>query len=137
MLLKNCYSDLGHFHDVRIDPMGRGLETTAFTTETILFPGLAIRAAVAIDTLRVGAIQSKSAGGHASNGGQDVEFLPGQFAVMIVIAVVFIGAFSEQVMIIAQLELFQAIQLVARDALEVEAVDALTVLVSFHCLWGC
>jgi hypothetical protein len=61
-----------------------------------------------------------------------VKFLAGQLAVVIVVAVLLVGALAQQEVIIAQLELLQAIKVVARNALEIETIDALSVFVSLH-----
>jgi hypothetical protein len=112
--------------------VSHGLEATTVSTEAGLFPGFTLGAAVAVDTIRVIAFQTKAAWRHAGNGRQDVKFLAGQLAVVIVVAVLLVGALAQQEVIIAQLELLQAIEVVARDALEIETIDALSVLVSLH-----
>lgn len=64
-----------------------------------------------------------------------MEFLLGQLAVMVVVAVFLVRALPEQEVIIAELQLLQSVQLVARNALEIETVDTLTVLVALDSLW--
>lgn len=116
--------------------MRHRFETTAVSSEAGLLSGLTLGAAVAIDTLRIIAVQSKAARGHASNGGQDVKFLSGQFAVVVMIAILFVWALPEQKVIIAKLKLLQPVQIIARNTLKVETINALAVFVAFHGLRG-
>lgn len=92
---------------------------------------------MAIDTLNVIAFQTETTRCHAGNGRQDVQVLAGQFAIMVMIAIFFIGAFAKQEMIVAKLELFQLVKILTRDALEVESIDALAVFIPFHSLQRC
>lgn len=66
-----------------------------------------------------------------------MELLARQLAVMVMIAVLFVGAFSQQEVVIAQFEFLQAIQVIARNALEIKAVDALAIFVPLHSLGRC
>jgi hypothetical protein len=61
-----------------------------------------------------------------------VQFLAAQFAIMVVIAVLFIRTFPEQKVIVAQFELLQAVKIIPGDALEIKSIDTLAVLISFH-----
>lgn len=117
--------------------MGHRLETTTVSTKAGFFAGFTLGATVAVDTLRVVAFQSKAARRHAGDRGQDVKFLPGQFAVVIVVAVLLVGALAQQEVIIAQFELLQAIEIVARNALEIKTIHALSVFVSLDGLCTC
>lgn len=65
-----------------------------------------------------------------------MKVLAGQFAIMVMIAAFFVGTFAEQEVIIAKLKLFQLIKVIARNTLEVQSINTLTVLVSLHGLWG-
>jgi hypothetical protein len=107
-------------------------ETASLAAEAGLFTWLALGATVAIDTLHIITVQPESTGGHTGNGGQDVQFLAGQFAIMVVIAVLFVGTFAEQKVIVAQFELLQAIKVIPGDALEIKSIHTLAVLISFH-----
>lgn len=51
---------------------------------------------------------------------------------MVMIAILFIRAFTEQEMIIAKFELLQFVKIIARNALEVQPINTLTILISFH-----
>jgi hypothetical protein len=51
---------------------------------------------------------------------------------MVVIAVLFVGTFAEQKVIVAQFELLQAIKVIPGDALEIKSIHTLAVLISFH-----
>lgn len=115
--------------------MRHGLKPTALASEASLFPRLALGAAMAVDALRVITFQPKPTGRHAGNGGQDMKFLPGQLAVVVMITVLLVGAFPKQEEIIAQLQLLQAIEFITRNALEIEAIHALPIFVPFHSLW--
>lgn len=55
---------------------------------------------------------------------------------MVMIAILFIRAFTEQEMIIAKLELLQFVKIIARNALEVEPINTLAIFIPFHGLWG-
>ena len=55
---------------------------------------------------------------------------------MVMIAILFIRAFTEQEMIIAKLELLQFVKIIARNALEVEPINTLAILIPLHRLWG-
>ena len=94
-------------------------------------------ATVAKDTLRVVTFQTEAAWHHACNGRQDMKFLVRQLVVVIVEAFIPVGALAQQEVIIAQLELFQAIEFVARNALEIEMINALAVFVSLYGLGRC
>lgn len=99
--LKDFALNLRHLDDIRVNSMRHGLEATAFCAEAGLFAGLALGAAVAVNALWVITFQSEPTGRHASNSRQDMKFLPSQLAVMIVIAVLLVGAFPKQEVIIA------------------------------------
>lgn len=117
--------------------MSHRLEATAVSAEAGLFPGFALRATVAVDTIRVVAFQAKAARRHAGDSGEYVEFLAGQLAIVIVVAVLFIGALAQQEEIIAQLQLLQAIKIITGNALEIEAIHTLSIFVSFDGLGSC
>jgi hypothetical protein len=89
-----------------------------------------------IDALRIITLEAKSAGSHASDGSQNVKFLLSQLAVMVVIAVLFVGALAQQEVVVAKLQLLQAIQIVTRNALEVKSIHTLPVLIALHRLRG-
>lgn len=127
--------DPGHFDNIGVDAVGHWLKATAISAEAGLFAGFALRATVTVDTLRVITFQSKATWCHAGNGGENVEFLLGQLAVMIVVAILLIRALPEQEMIIAELQLLQPVQLITRDAFEIETVDTLTIFVALDSLW--
>ena len=112
--------------------MSNWFKSAAVATEAGLFPGLALGATMTVDTLGIITLQAKSAGSHASDGSQDVKFLLSQLAVMIMIAVLFIRALAQQEVVIAQLQLLQAIQIITRNALEVKSIHTLPVLIALH-----
>ena len=87
---------------------------------------------MAINTLGIITLQTKPAGSHASDGRENVKLLLSQLAVMIMEAVFFVRAFSKQEMVVAQLQLLQAVQIVTRNALEVKSIHTLPVLVALH-----
>lgn len=71
------------------------------------------------------------AGGHASDGLQDDKFVLSYFIAMVMVAV-YIRAFAEEEVEIAQFHLLDAVQLVLGNTLEVDAIHALAILVPFH-----
>lgn len=121
-----------HFDNVGVNAMRRRFEATTVSSEASLLAGFALRATVAVDTLWVITLQSKAAWCHAGNGGQNVQFLLGQLAVMVVVTILLVGALSKQEMIIAQLQLLQSIQLVTRNTLEIETIDTLSIFVPLN-----
>lgn len=129
--------NLCHFDNVGVNAVSHGLEATAVSAEAGLFPGFTLRATVAVNTLRVVTFQAKPAWCHAGDSRQNVEFLAGQLAIVIVIAVLFVRAFTQQEEIIAQFELLQAIEIITRDALEIEAIHTLSVFISLDGLRCC
>jgi hypothetical protein len=89
--------------------VGNRLKSATVATEAGLFPGLALGATMAINTLGVITLQTKPAGGHASDSRENVKLLLSQLAVMIMITVFFVWAFSKQEMVVAQLQLLQTV----------------------------
>ena len=87
---------------------------------------------MAIDTLGVITLQTKPAGSHASDSRENVKLLLSQLAVMIMVTEFFIWAFSQQEMVVAQLQLLQTVQIITRNALEIKSIHTLPVLVALH-----
>lgn len=112
--------------------MGNRFKSATVATEAGLFPGLALGATMAINTLGVITLQTKPAGSHASDSRENVKLLFSQLAVMIMVTEFLVWAFSKQEMVVAQLQLLQAVQIVTRNALEVKSIHTLPVLVALH-----
>lgn len=114
--------------------MRHGLKPAALASEASLFTRLALGATVAIDTLNVIAFQAETTRCHAGNGGQDMQVLAGQLAIMVMIAAFLIWAFPKQEMVVAELEFFQFVEVFTWNTFEVKSIDTLAVLISFHSL---
>jgi hypothetical protein len=129
-----CHLDFCDLDDGGVNAMSNWLKSTTIATEAGLFSRLALGATMAIDTLGIIALQTKSAGSHASDSSQNVKLLLGQLAVMVMVAVIFVRAFSEQEVVVAQLQLFQTIQIVTGNALEVKPINTLPVFIALNSL---
>lgn len=126
------HSDFCHFDNIGINAVSYWLEPTIVPAEARLLSRLTLRAPMAINALWIITLESKSARSHPSNGSENVQFLLCQFAIMVVITIILVWAFTEQEMIIAQLELLQPIKILARDALEVESIHTLSVFIALY-----
>lgn len=94
--------------NIRINAMGRSIEATIRAPITILPPGLALRAAMAIYALGIIAVQTPMARRHARNGSQNIIFIFSQFVGMIVVAVG-IGALAQEEVVVAEFHLLNAV----------------------------
>lgn len=111
--------------------MRRRFESTSGAPVAVAFTGLAQRAAMAVNTLWVVAVRAIATRCHASDGFQDAELALGQFARMVMEAIL-VGAFAQQKVEVAELQLLQAIQLFAGDGLVINPIYALPVFISLH-----
>lgn len=124
--------DFSHFDDIGVYSVGNRLEATGIASEAGLFAWFTLWATVTINAFRVITLQSEAARSHACNSRQDMKLLFGKFAIMVMIAVLFVGAFPKKEIIVAQFEFLQSVQVITRDALEIETIHPLSVFISFH-----
>ena len=102
--------DFGNFDHRRVDTVLRRIKATIAAPLAFLLAKFALRTSMAVDTVDIVAARAEAAWRHASHRLQNQFLMFAELVVMIVMAIG-VGAFTKQIMHVAQFQFFDAGQI--------------------------